>query len=138
MKTREIARKHTRGNRKKMKKTETKIEEKKGKNIVGTIEDCKDKNCHIHGNLKTRGRAFEGTVIKKFPNRITIEFERMIYSRKYERYYKSKTKLHAKLTKCMEKYFDVGDLIKIQETRPLSKIIHFVVVDKIKGKEYIK
>ncbi|MDO8528319.1 MAG: 30S ribosomal protein S17 [Nanoarchaeota archaeon] len=120
-----------------MKKTETKVEEKGKKILVGTLEDCHDKNCHIHGNLKTRGRTFEGTVTKKFPHRITIEFERMIYSRKYERYYKSKTKLHAKLTKCMEKYIDVGDLIKIQETRPLSKIIHFVVIDKIKSKEEV-
>jgi len=136
-----------------MKKTETKVGQKaeplsnssesqvkeKGKKIlVGTLENCHDKNCHIHGNLKTRGRTFEGTVTKKFPHRITIEFERMIYSKKYERYYKSKTKLHAKLTKCMEKYIDVGDLIAIQETRPLSKIIHFVVIDKIKSKEDVK
>ena len=121
-----------------MKKTETKVEETSKKNIVGTLEDCKDKNCHIHGNLKTHGRTFEGTVIKKFPHRITIEFERMIYVKKYERYKKSKTKLHAKLTKCMEKYIDVGDLIKIQETRPLSKIIHFVVIGKIKSKENVK
>jgi ribosomal protein uS17 len=119
-----------------MKKTETKIEEEKHeKNLVGTLKDCHDKKCHIHGNLKTRGRTFEGTVIKKFPHRITIEFERMIYSRKYERYYRSKTKLHAKLTKCMEEQIDVGDLIKIQECRPLSKIIHFVVIGKIKNKK---
>ena len=27
---------------------------------------CTDRNCHIHGNLKVRGRTFEGRVIKKF------------------------------------------------------------------------
>ena len=98
---------------------------------------CTDVRCHIHGYLKARGKTFEGTVIKKFPKRVVIEFERMVYSRKYERYFRSKTKLHARLPDCMEKQINVGDLIKIQETRPLSKIIHFVVVDKIKSKEEV-
>ncbi len=103
-----------------------------------TSESCDDKDCHIHGNLKSRGRTFEGKVIKKFNKRIVIEFERMIYVRKYERYKKSRTKIHARLPVCMEKEINIGDLIKVQECRPLNKIIHFVVVEKIKGKEAIK
>ena len=108
-------------------------EKKNEKEIAGAI--CNDKKCHIHGNLKVRGRIFEGRVTKKFKTRVVIEFERMIYSRKYERYYKSKTKIHAHLSQCMENGINVGDLIRIQECRPLSKIIHFVVIKKIKGKE---
>jgi len=115
------------------KKPENKVEKGKKANIVET--SCKDKNCHIHGNLKSRGKIFEGTVIKKFHKRIVIEFERMIYVRKYERYKKSKTKIHARLPICMEKQIQVGDYIKIQECRPLSKIVHFVVIEKIKSKE---
>tara|TARA_Y100000034_G_scaffold19272_2_gene21712 strand:- start:5736 stop:6089 length:354 start_codon:yes stop_codon:yes gene_type:complete len=107
------------------KKTETKIEEE----IVGT--KCNDRNCHIHGNLKVRGRTFEGKVIKKFHKRITIEFTRMIYIRKYERYAKSRTKIHARLPVCMEDKINIGDLVKIQECRPLSKIIHFAVLGKV-------
>jgi small subunit ribosomal protein S17 len=118
-----------------MKKTEAKSSEKKekaGKPAEKTVRTiCKDKNCHIHGNLKTRGRTFQGRVIKKFPKRVVIEFERMIYVRKYERYYKSKTKLHARLPECIEKKVEVGDLIKIQECRPLSKLVHFVVIAKV-------
>jgi small subunit ribosomal protein S17 len=113
----------------KKKKIEKKTEEAK---VVGTI--CNDKKCHVHGGLKVRGRTFEGRVTKKFPARIVIELERMIYSRKYERYYKSKTKIHAHLPKCMENEIQIGDLIRIQECRPLSKIIHFVVIKKIKDK----
>ncbi|MAG79158.1 30S ribosomal protein S17 [Candidatus Pacearchaeota archaeon] len=96
---------------------------------------CNDKNCHIHGNLKVRGKAFEGKVTKKFHKRITIEFERIIYIRKYERYAKSKTKIHARLPICMENEINIGDLVKVQECRPLSKIIHFVVIKKIKDKD---
>jgi len=111
----------------KVEKTEKKVEKK----IVGTV--CSDRNCHIHGNLKVRGRTFEGTVIKKFHKRVVIEFERMVYVRKYERYKKSKTKIHARLPVCIEDEINVGDYIKVQECRPLSKLIHFVVIEKIKG-----
>jgi len=118
----------------KAKSKETKNKQKAEPKVVGTI--CK-KDCPIHGNLKIRGRTFEGKVTSKFPKRIAIEFERMVYVRKYERYSKSKTKIHARLPECMEKEIQVGDFVKIQECRPLSKIIHFVVVRKIKEKEII-
>jgi len=101
--------------------------------VVGT--ECMDKDCHIHGTLKVRGRIFEGRVIKKFPKRIVIEFERMIYVRKYERYAKSRTKIHARLPFCMEANINLGDLIQVGECRPLSKITHFVVIKKIKSKD---
>ena len=96
---------------------------------------CTDTDCHVHGNLKTRGKTFEGTVIKKFHKRIVIEFERMVYVKKYERYAKSRTKIHARLPTCMEKEIEIGDLIKVQECRPLSKIIHFTVIGKVNKEE---
>jgi len=115
------------------KKTEIKMRNEK---IVGA--KCSDRDCPVHGNLKTRGRTFQGIVVKKFEKRLVIEFERTIYIRKYERYAKSKTKIHARLPICMEEKINLGDLIKVQECRPLSKIIHFVVVEKIKDKEEMK
>jgi len=102
------------------------------------IAVCKDSNCPIHGNLKTRGRTFKGVVISKNQKRIAIEFERMVYIRKYERYTKTKTKIHARLPACMEKEVQIGDLIKVRECRPLSKIIHFVVIEKLKGADDLK
>lgn len=99
---------------------------------------CTDKDCPIHGNLKTRGRTFKGTVVSKNTKRIAIELERLIYIRKYERYAQSKTKIHARLPTCMEKEIAIGDLVKITECRPLSKIIHFVVTEKLKDAEEIK
>lgn len=98
-------------------------------------DSCADKKCPIHGTLKTRGRSFKGYVKKKFPKRIVIEFMRTTYIRKYERYLKKKTKLHAHLPDCMEDKIHIGDYVKVSECRPLSKIIHFVVVGKIKEKE---
>ncbi len=79
-----------------------------------------------------RGITFEGIVQRKFPRRIILEFERMTYVKKYERYAKSKTKIHARLPSCMEDKLNVGDIVLVKECRPLSKIIHFVVIKKIK------
>lgn len=111
-----------------MKKTkETKQEQEK--------VSCTDDTCPIHGSLKSRGRIFKGNIIKKFPRRIVIEFERIFYVKKYERYAKKKTKLHARLPKCMEDKVKVGDYVMIQECRPLSKIIHFVFLRKVKEEE---
>jgi len=118
-------------------KTNKKTPSKKG-NEIKIVNTLNDRDCPIHGNLKARGKVFKGIVVSKNEKRIAIEFERMIYVRKYERYSKSKTKIHARLPTCMEKEIGIGDLIKIQECRPLSKIIHFVVIEKLKGAEEIK
>lgn len=106
--------------------------ETKEKVASGKVSDsCGDKLCPIHGKmgekLKLRGRTFEGEVIRKFHGRVTIEFERALYLRKYERYEKRRTKIHARLPSCMDNDVDVGDRIEIAETRPISKTMHFVV-----------
>mgnify|MGYP001612402883 FL=1 len=103
------------------KKAEGKRQTEKAKELVGTEK-----------KINPRGRIFEGNVIEKFPKRIVIEFGRTIYVRKYERYAKSRTRIHARLPENMKDKINIGDLIKVQECRPLSKIIHFVVIEKIK------
>jgi small subunit ribosomal protein S17 len=117
------------------KKTEKKKVEKKMEKQEMNQGECNDRDCPIHGGLKMRGRTFKGVVISKHPKRIAIELERMNYIRKYERYAKSKIKIHARLPRCMDNEINLGDLIKIQECRPLSKIIHFVVKEKIRDAE---
>ena len=81
----------------------------------------------------TRGRIFEGIVTRQFPGRVTIELERTVYIPKYERFLKKKTRLHARLPK--ELSVEIGDSVKIQECRPLSKTIHFVVIEKVQRGE---
>ncbi len=109
------------------------MKKKKTPEIVRTT--CHDIDCPFHGRLSVRGRAFEGVVISKAHKRIAIEFERTIYVRKYERYAKLKTKIHARLPLCLDKEVNIGDYIRIEECRPLSKIIHFVVTNKIRSGE---
>jgi len=112
----------------KKKKTERKVQKKEEK-VVGTLNEKR---------IGTRGKIFEGKVVKKFHKRLAIEFERMIYVKKYERYAKSRTKVHARLPEKMEKEIKLGDLVMVQECRPLSKIIHFIVVKKVKDAEELK
>jgi ribosomal protein S17 len=35
----------------------------------------------------------------------------------------------------MENNIQIGDYVQVQECRPLSKIIHFVLIKKIRSKE---
>lgn len=104
-----------------MKKTEVKTKQRKEAKVA------------VAPRVGSRGRIFEGTVIKKLPKRVKIEFERMVYVSKYERYKKSRTKIHARLPDEMAESINVGDYIKVQECRPLSKIVNFIVLEKIKS-----
>ena len=87
--------------------------------------------------ISSRGRKFNGRVIKKFVQgkRIVVEFERMIYIRKYERYAKAKTRIHARLPEKLIEKIKIGDYVEIGECRPLSKIIHAVVLKKVSKEE---
>ncbi|MBS3070714.1 30S ribosomal protein S17 [Candidatus Pacearchaeota archaeon] len=103
-----------------------------GKNLASAIKNnCKDQKCPFHGSLRVRGKTIQGTVTKKFPKRVVIVFERIVYVRKYERYKKTRIKIHARLPDCISNEINIGDTAIAKECRPLSKIIHFVVVDKL-------
>ena len=78
----------------------------------------------------THGRVFYGDVIRKINNRIAIEFDRAVYLKKYERFMKKKTRLHARVPQGLN--VEVGDYVKIQECRPLSKIIHFMALEVVR------
>src|SRR3989344_4764892 len=110
---------------KEQKKTKKKLEKQESDKTSGT------KNEISWSKVSTRGRTFEGYVTKKFSDRIVLEFERTVFIKKYERFMKKKTRLHAKLPS--EINVEVGDLVKVRECRPLSKIIHFIVINKVRS-----
>jgi len=92
---------------------------------------CTDKNCPIHGAVRTRGRSFVGKVISsKMQRTVLIEFGRINYLPKYERYEKRRTRLKAHNPDCISA--TEGDIVKVVECRPLSKTKHFVIIEKIK------
>jgi small subunit ribosomal protein S17 len=81
--------------------------------------------------VAARGRIFEGIVVTKHPKRIAIELIRTVYIPKYERYSKKKTKVHARVPESMEDKVQIGDTVRVQQCRPLSKIIHFILLNKV-------
>lgn len=97
----------------------------------------KEKIEHSEGKRKipvgTRGRVFQGYVTKKFPTRVVVEFERTVYLKKYERFLKDKTRIHARIPQGMD--VSVGDYVEVKECRPLSKIIHFIVTKIVRKAE---
>ncbi|MDP2750398.1 MAG: 30S ribosomal protein S17 [Nanoarchaeota archaeon] len=95
-------------------------------------KECADKKCPFHGNLKIRGRTFEGQVISdKMQKTVIVMWERRRMIKKYERYEKRRTKIKAHNPECINAR--KGDIVKISECRPLSKLKSFVVIEKIKS-----
>jgi small subunit ribosomal protein S17 len=97
--------------------------------IVEKTKKNKEEKAKEEKLVGTRGRIFQGTVTKVFPKRAVIEFERTVYIGKYERYFKKKTRIHARVPEGFE--VKIGDVVHVHECRPLSKIIHFIVTEKV-------
>jgi len=88
---------------------------------------CNDPLCPWHGHIKVRGLILEGVVVKaKMEKTVVVEREYLHYNRKYRRYEKRRSKIHAHLPPCIE--VREGDRVIIGETRPLAKTVHFVVL----------
>jgi small subunit ribosomal protein S17 len=56
---------------------------------------------------------------------VSRQYNRLV--KKYKRYERSKSKVHAFLPDCIT--VNEGDIVKIAECKPLSKTISFVVVE---------
>ena len=93
-------------------------------------QKCNDWKCPFHGNLSVRGRQFAGTIVStKMRKTAVIEFGRLYFLKKYERYEKRRTKLKVHNPDCINA--KEGDIVKVMECRPLSKTKNFVIIQKI-------
>ena len=92
--------------------------------------NCNDIKCAFHGKLSARGRQFIGTVVStKMKKTAIIEFKRLHFLKKYERYEKRRTKLKVHNPECISA--KDGDVVKVIECRPLSKTKNFVIIQKL-------
>lgn len=90
-------------------------------------EDCNDKNCPFHGNLKLRGRTFTGTIISKDTNKsAVVEWSRQIKIPKYERTEKRRSRVSVHNPTCIDA--QKGDVVQVVETKPISKTKKFVII----------
>ena len=115
-------------------KTQSQIKMAEKKSKTQTKEKQFSQN-HQTEKIPTRGRIFQGRVVSKFPSRITIEFERTVFIAKYERFLKKKTRIHSRLPQQFADSIEIGDLVRVQECRPLSKLIHSIMIEKVSQEE---
>ncbi len=81
-----------------------------------------------------RGKSFTGTVVSaKMHRTVVVEWERRVLIPKYERYEKRRSKISAHNPD--ELNAKEGDLVRIKETRPVSKTKNFVVIEILKRAE---
>ena len=83
------------------------------------------------GSTKVRGRIFTGTVISdRMQKTATIEWPRRKYVKKYERFEVRRTRVKAHNPESINA--KTGDVVRIAETRPLSKTKNFVIIEIVK------
>lgn len=98
------------------------------------MNECNDSKCPSHGTLSTYGLEVKGKVVSnKAKKTIVVEREHLVYIPKYERYSKSRSKLHAHLPECIQ--VNVGEEVLLKQCRRLSKTKHWVVISKVEGEK---
>ncbi|MFH1224785.1 MAG: 30S ribosomal protein S17 [Candidatus Diapherotrites archaeon] len=91
------------------------------------MAECNDRKCAVHGDVKVRGNVLTGRVVSAKRDRtVTVERKLTKYVQKYERYSKSRSRVAAHNPACVNA--KEGDMVKIGETRKLSKTKSFVVL----------
>lgn len=99
-----------------------------GLDVKEPESECEDPNCPFHGSLSVRGKILEGEVVStKMDKTVVVENEYYKFVPKFERYEVRNSKIPAHHPGCID--VDVGDRVKIAETRPLSKTKRYVVVE---------
>lgn len=97
-------------------------------------QECEDKHCPFHGKVKIRGKIFTGTIIRGDTHKTaTVEWSRLFYLPKYERYEKRRTRIKAHNPPCINA--KIGDTVKIMESKPISKTKNFVIIEKVQENE---
>lgn len=97
------------------------------KELTPPQEGCRDPTCPWHGNIKVRGLILTGKVVKaKMKNTVVIEREYLVYSRKFMRYEKRRSRIHAHKPPCI--HLREGDVVVVGETRPIAKSVSMVVL----------
>jgi len=81
--------------------------------------------------ITPRGRILVGKVIKKdISKTATVQVEHTHFIRKYERQETRRSKIRVHNPENIKA--KIGDKVKIQETRPISKTKHFIITEIIK------
>jgi len=103
-----------------------------GTQVKTPKKQCEDSRCPFHGSLSVRGRLLEGTVVTdKMRSTVTVRRDYVHYISKYLRSERRHSSIPAHNPPCIDA--KVGDHVKLIECRPLSKVVSFVVIEKLGG-----
>tara|TARA_Y100000034_G_C6851085_1_gene386140 strand:+ start:1151 stop:1423 length:273 start_codon:yes stop_codon:yes gene_type:complete len=81
--------------------------------------------------INPRGRILIGKIIKKdISKTATVQIEHTHFIKKYERQEKRRSKIRVHNPENINA--NIGDKVRIQETRPISKTKHFMIIEIIK------
>jgi len=100
-----------------------------GYNVPIPEEQCNDPTCPFHGSLSIRGQVFVGEAVSQSEGTVVVKKERNHYVKKYKRYERRTSKIHAHTPPCIK--VNKGDTVRIAECRPISKTVSFVVIEKL-------
>jgi small subunit ribosomal protein S17 len=91
---------------------------------------CEDRHCPFHGRLPVRGQVIEGTVVSTAMQRTAVVERTLLhYIPKYERYEKRRRRYLVHAPPCLQ--VPIGHRVRIAETRPLSKLVSFCIVEDL-------
>ena len=89
--------------------------------------------CPFYGELPVRGQVIEGEVVSTDMDKtVVVEREYDVTVPKYDRMMKRRSRIPAHVPGVLEP-LAVGDIVKIAETRPLSKTKSHVVVEVVES-----
>ncbi|MGM5480953.1 MAG: 30S ribosomal protein S17 [Nanobdellota archaeon] len=84
--------------------------------------------------ISIRGKTFVGKVVSdKMNNTVLVEWERRVPIRKFERYEKRRSRVPAHNPSEIDA--KEGDVVRIKETRPISKTKNFIVTEIVSKAE---
>ena len=114
------------------KRTTSKLDKKTsiGIEVKAPEGTCTDSFCPFHGTLPVRGQILEGKVVSdKMQRTAVVKRDYMRKNQKYERLEKRSNKYVVHNPPCLG--IEAGDNVKIMECRPLSKMVSFVIIEKM-------
>ncbi len=109
------------------------MKNKIGIDVKVPSKECEDKKCPFHGNLNIKKSFFKGVVVSKDTHKtVAVEWSYRVFVPKYERYETRRTKILVHNPSCINA--NVGDLVRIALTRPISKTKTHVIIENF-GRE---
>jgi small subunit ribosomal protein S17 len=101
-----------------------------GLDVRGPKTACDDRHCPFHGRLPVRGQVLEGTVVSlSMEKTAVVERTLLHFVPKFERYEKRRRRYLAHNPPCLA--IPLGHQVRIAETRPLSKLVSFCIVEDL-------